>query len=159
MDLAWQRERSWFIWSKRKNNFSVGALLLLLAAKEQVERSSMKKSNLCRKDCFQLHAQRKALQLIIEVVVCVFVETQRRDAYYRNDPSKYGLEFREWTSVYKGTCNSNACGCLNQIIKLEWRQRKHTDAWSNAVLEKVLATARCTWPFLDADSANEVKIR
>ena len=22
----------------------------------------------------------------------VFVETQRRDAYYRNDPSKYGLK-------------------------------------------------------------------
>ena len=80
---------------KEKNNFSVGALLLLLAANEQGERSSMKKSNLCRKDCFQLHAQRKALQLIIEVVVCVFVETQRRDAYYRNNPSKYGLELRE----------------------------------------------------------------
>ena len=39
----------------------------------------------------QLHAQRETLQLIIGVVVCVFVETQRRDAYYRNDPSKYGL--------------------------------------------------------------------
>ena len=78
---------------KEKNNFSVGALLLLLAAKEQGERSSMKKSNLCRKDCFQLHAQRRALPLVIEVDVRVFVESQRRDTYYRNDPSKYGLKF------------------------------------------------------------------
>ena len=53
----------------------------------------MKQANPCRIDCFQLHAQRKALQLIIEVVVRVFVETQRRDTYYRNDPSKYGLKF------------------------------------------------------------------
>ena len=156
MDSAWQREWSWFIWSKWKNNFSVGALLLLLAAKEQVERSSMKKSNLCRKDCFQLHAQRKALQLIIEVVVRVFVETQRRDTYYRNDPSKYGLGFHEWRSVYKGTCNSNTCGCLKQIIKLKWMQRKHTDAWSNALLEKGFARALRIWPFLDTESANAV---
>ena len=82
-----------FIFFRVKGNFSVGALLLQLAADEQVERSSRKQSNLCRKDYFKLHAQRKALQLIIEVVVRVFVETQRRDAYYRNDPSKYGLKF------------------------------------------------------------------
>ena len=39
----------------------------------------------------QLHAQRMALRLVIGVVVRVFVKSQRRDAYYRNDPSKYGL--------------------------------------------------------------------
>ena len=45
----------------------------------------------------KLHAQRKALQLIIGVVVRVFVKSQRRDAYYRNDPSKYGLT-ENWSS-------------------------------------------------------------
>ena len=48
----------------------------------------------------KLHAQRKALQLIIVVSVCAFVEEQRRDAYYRNDPSKYGLNLvLIWTAI------------------------------------------------------------
>ena len=38
-----------------------------------------------------LHAQEGALFLLIVAVDVVFVEGQRRDAYYRNDPSKYGL--------------------------------------------------------------------
>ena len=47
----------------------------------------------------KLHAQRKALQLIIGVVVRVFVKSQRRDAYYRNDPSKYGLAENSSSSI------------------------------------------------------------
>ena len=42
----------------------------------------------------ELHAKRGALLLIIGAVVRVFVKSQRRDTYYRNDPSKYGLEIR-----------------------------------------------------------------
>ena len=38
-----------------------------------------------------LHALGGALCLLIVAVDVVFVEGQRRDAYYRNDPSKYGL--------------------------------------------------------------------
>ena len=38
-----------------------------------------------------LLAQGEGLQLFIVVVGVVFVGGQRRDAYYRNDPSKYGL--------------------------------------------------------------------
>ena len=38
-----------------------------------------------------LHAQRRTLCIIIVVVVDAFVGEQRRDTYYRNDPSKYGL--------------------------------------------------------------------
>ena len=79
-----------FHWFKR--NFSVGVLLLRLATNEQEERSSMRLQSSCEPCRIQLHAQRRTLQLIIEVVVRVFVETQRRDAYYRNDPSKYGLK-------------------------------------------------------------------
>ena len=78
----------------QSKNFSVGVLLLHLTANEQGERSSRSPSCLCRRDGLKLHAQRKTLQLIIEVVVRVFVETQRRDAYYRNDPSKYGLNVK-----------------------------------------------------------------
>ena len=40
---------------------------------------------------FMLHAQGGALFLLIVAMDVVFVEGQRRDAYYRNDPSKYGL--------------------------------------------------------------------
>ena len=39
----------------------------------------------------QLHAQSEQLNLIIVVEMCVYVKEQRRDAYYRNDPKKYGL--------------------------------------------------------------------
>ena len=38
-----------------------------------------------------LLAQGGALQLFIVAVGVVFVGEQRRDAYYRNNPSKYGL--------------------------------------------------------------------
>ena len=38
-----------------------------------------------------LHARGGALFLLIVAVDVVFVVGQRRDAYYRNDPSKYGL--------------------------------------------------------------------
>ena len=38
-----------------------------------------------------LLAQGEGLWLVIVAYGVVFVERQRRDAYYRNDPSKYGL--------------------------------------------------------------------
>ena len=38
-----------------------------------------------------LRAQRGTLRIVITVDGVVFVGMQRRDAYYRNDPSKYGL--------------------------------------------------------------------
>ena len=41
----------------------------------------------------KFHAQETSAQLIIMVVVVVFVELQRQDAYYRKDPSKYGLNY------------------------------------------------------------------
>ena len=40
----------------------------------------------------QLHAQSEQLNLIIVVEMCVYVKEQRRDAYYRNDLKKYGLD-------------------------------------------------------------------
>ena len=40
----------------------------------------------------------------------VFVETQRRDAYYRNDPSKYGLEIKSENLVSYGRQECVACG-------------------------------------------------
>ena len=41
-----------------------------------------------------LRAQRWTLRIVITVDGVVFVRVQRRDAYYRNDPSKYGLNFK-----------------------------------------------------------------
>ena len=79
------------LFNYKVKNFSVGTSLLQPIANGQEERSSKRRSSPCRDDRLQLHAQREALNLIIEVVVRVFVETQRRDAYYRNDPKKYGL--------------------------------------------------------------------
>lgn len=38
-----------------------------------------------------LRAQKWTLRIVITVDGVVFVGMQRRDAYYRNDPSKYGL--------------------------------------------------------------------
>lgn len=42
----------------------------------------------------ELPAQRKTHQLIIEACVFTFVTKQRLDAYYRNDPKKYGLNVK-----------------------------------------------------------------
>ena len=44
------------------------------------------------KVCDVLRAQRWTLRIVITVDGVVFVRIQRRDAYYRNDPSKYGLD-------------------------------------------------------------------
>ena len=44
------------------------------------------------KVCDVLHAQRWTLRIVITVDGVVFVRVQRWDAYYRNDPSKYGLD-------------------------------------------------------------------
>ena len=45
--------------------------------------------------CDVLRAQRWTLRIVITVDGVVFVRVQRRDAYYRNDPSKYGLNSKE----------------------------------------------------------------
>ena len=78
--------------------------------KSVVERSSMTLSMHFCKSCVKLHAQRRTHQLIIRAVVRVFVETQRRDAYYRNDPSKYGLEMRGENLVSYGRQECGPCG-------------------------------------------------
>ena len=59
----------------------------------------------------KLHATRDALLLIIGAVVRVFVKSQRRDTYYRNDPSKYGLDiyYKKIASIivtWSVTCGS-----------------------------------------------------
>ena len=63
-----------------------------MAAYEPEERSSISKVPVRALDLTALHAQGGVLQLIIMAEGVVFVGKQRRDAYYRNDPSKYGLK-------------------------------------------------------------------
>ena len=43
----------------------------------------------------QLPAQKTILQLIIMAVVFRVAVKQRKNAYYRNDPEKYGLAFEK----------------------------------------------------------------
>ena len=57
-------------------------------ARTQTARSRPPKKD---KVCDVLHAQRWMLRIVITVDGVVFVWVQRRDAYYRNDSSKYGL--------------------------------------------------------------------
>ena len=46
-----------------------------------------------------LLAQGEELKLFIVAESVVFVKGQRRDAYYRNDPSKYGLTLYSVTNL------------------------------------------------------------
>lgn len=48
---------------------------------------------------FMLLAQGEELKLFIVAESVVFVKGQRRDAYYRNDPSKYGLTLYSVTNL------------------------------------------------------------
>ena len=67
-----------------------------------------------------LPAQKATLQLIIMAVEIRFAVKQRKNAYYRNDPKKYGLELAKVSQlevlVFQGTFT---CGDLKRKSLLE----------------------------------------
>ena len=89
--------------------------LLQFPAKRGKERSSIVADRLPWKTksatCFALRGERFASSSrVITVHGVVFVRVQRRDAYYRNDPSKYGLNVSKVTGRTHLTKIFDTCG-------------------------------------------------
>ena len=72
--------------------------------------------SLFRKTLTEFPAQKTTLQLIIMTTLGCFAAEQRKNAYYRNDPIKYGLVLLSLCDGDHSKCYFIACG-LSAILQ------------------------------------------
>ena len=116
------------------------ALFPSLQSHELQERSSMKGHRPEGHASSKLHAQETVHQLIIVASGCAFVWDRRLDAYYRNDPSKYGLDWFCTKNIFVFLMFYYSCGVLKHLEKtiIEFRNCKIWTSHSSLKIEWIL---------------------